>query len=530
MGQEFVVAWSYLAFGATESLHVFAVRVMALVAALAVLGVFGVVLARTRSYAWALVASVIFSSLAANYRTIGFVLVREDLSLPLFAIHLALLARAVSRPGPRAFLLAGLAAAAAAATWHAMGFFLSVELLALHLWFVRGGPSPFELRGAWAVLVAPIVAAVLVPALAVSGFLLSAPMQLALALLFVAVARRRAASPGPRAFAWVAAPALAGTFALGRLLGPARSSYAHVFELLLAKLSHLGVRPVDPGEISFDARLLWQGPFETLPFGELFAWIGAIGALLGGASVALACVHRRRMAGFEAFVVALALVAIPVAWGIGRTVILLGLCVPLLLIVVHRALDERRRATALACIAVLALVQAASFARDLAQWELDWYMPVWRQDELAETVHWIAANVAPGEAVAADFVNSPAILAGSGASIVLQPKYETDASRRKAELFLTSFYTQPPAEFARVLRERFGARYLVVDTFLLGEPMRWTAGLTDAPAAGSAARALLGDERVPGFEEVFRTGTSELPSRRAGTRGGERRIYRVGER
>ena len=104
VGQEFLVAWAYGAFGAGEPLHLFATKFMALLASLAALGIYGVVFWRTRSVGWSLGAAALFCLLPANYRTIGFVLIREDLSLPLFLGHLALLARAERLRSARAFL------------------------------------------------------------------------------------------------------------------------------------------------------------------------------------------------------------------------------------------------------------------------------------------------------------------------------------------------------------------------------------------------------------------------------------------
>src|SRR6185503_21382623 len=56
----------------------------------------------------------------------------------------------------------------------------------------------------------------------------------------------------------------------------------HVYEVMLAKVRFLGVPPEDPNRISFDARLLWQGPFATLVLVEGVAQLGlslALGAL-----------------------------------------------------------------------------------------------------------------------------------------------------------------------------------------------------------------------------------------------------------
>ena len=92
VGQEFLVAWCWKWFGGDGPLHVFITHLMAVVASLSAFGVYllGAELARSRTMG--LFAAALSSTLPANFRTIGLVLVREDLSLPFLALHLGLLA------------------------------------------------------------------------------------------------------------------------------------------------------------------------------------------------------------------------------------------------------------------------------------------------------------------------------------------------------------------------------------------------------------------------------------------------------
>jgi hypothetical protein len=135
VGQEFLVAWTYLALDGHVPLHVVALYLMSVVAALAAIGVFGLALELTRSRAWACLAAGLYALSYSNYRTIGFLYIREDLSLPLFALHLWLLARAIRTGRAAPMVGAGLAAAAALATWHAMTFVFSVEVACLLAWW-----------------------------------------------------------------------------------------------------------------------------------------------------------------------------------------------------------------------------------------------------------------------------------------------------------------------------------------------------------------------------------------------------------
>lgn len=513
VGQEFLLAWAYQASGSNLPLHLFATYLMALLAALSALGVFGVVYWRTASQAWALAAAALFCLLPANYRTIGFILVREDLSLPLFLGHLALLARAERRRTAGAFLLAGVLLALALSTWHAMGFFVVLELLVLQLWFLRPGDSPFEGRGAWAVLIGPIVAATLVPAMQASGLLFSLGMQLCLSLLGVAWWRTRyRARHGGARFGRL--PSLGLSLGLLGLMASAKalwvqqaSSYTHVFAVIWAKLAHLGVRPADPNQISFDARLLWQGPFEGLPlerFQELLGW-GVL--LLVPAVWSLAARRRSQQSGFEAFLILFLLAALPTAWLIGRTSILVGSLLPMMLICIPKLPRAGLLRSALGLVLAL---QALSFVRFLADYRISWYVPPERQLEIAELVRWVEQNLEVEEPLVGDFMNSTAILAHSGNPIVLQPKYETERSRRRAERFFEAFFAGSPEELAALVRGPFQSELLLVDRFTLGSLSPWVAGYPQGPLPGSAGAFLLSQEAetlegIAGYELLYRS-------------------------
>jgi len=502
VGQEFLVAWAYRAFGGDAPLHLFCTWLMALVASLAVVGVWLVTIARTKSVLWASLAAGLFVLLPANYRTIGFILVREDLSFPLFALHLGFLALAERRRTWPLFLASGLALAGALATWHALGFFLLVELLVLVVGYLVTGRNPLRLPGAWAVAVGPALAGLFVPALRESGFLLG-PAMLVIYGWGAAAGIPRLRGAGRPAVLWL----WAGMFAVAAFALPGASAYAHVYEVLWAKVAHLGVKPVDPNALSFDARLLWQGPFETLAPGVLRAYLGWGAAALLTALV-VAARRRAELLSCEGFLLGLTLLSLPLAWLIGRTFILSGLCVPAAA-AVWLAVEERRRIALGVLVGVLAL-QALSFASFVRDHTQSWYLPRGRQAEIAGLVEWVGANIPAEEAIASDFMNSTALLAHTGNPIVLQPKYETDRSRRQAQLFLETFFAGTPDEFGRLVREHFECRYVLIDRYTLGYLSPYTAGHVGAPTPGTAAAVFLSQEDVvlrgvPGFELLYRS-------------------------
>jgi hypothetical protein len=524
VGQEFLVA-AVARLMPDTPLVITAVRVMALVATLVLVGVFVFVQATTRSSAVALFAVFLALSTPAAYRTIGFVLVREDLALPLWVLHLGLLARALRHDRLSAHLASGLALAAALATWHAMGFVVALELavlLAGRLW-TGTRPSPASAG----LLVAPALAALLVPALRTAGLVASPAAALAVGHLAPLVWRRARTAGARRVTTLVAAGAW---FVLTRPLAPA--AYDHVRDVLLAKLRFLGRLPGDPNAMSFDARLLWQGPFETLALGDLAAWVGWGGLVLAvvGAGV-LTTLGRApdRRRSLEGFAMGLLVVALPAAWAFARLTILLGALVPLVAALALARLWEapasRFRTVALSAFALLGLTQLASFRTFVAEHRVVWYLPPDARHELTRTLAAVRREVPEGAAVACDFVNSTAVLALAGRPIALQPKYETEASRRKAEVFLTTLFHGSTEEFLAVVRERLDCRYLLLDRHVLWDLSRYTAGLplaSTGPLPGTAAEVLLAPQAadgVPGLELLYATAQ---PARRA-----DFRLYRV---
>ena len=546
VGQEFLLAWTQLGLrglGREPPLHLTALWLFGFLASLCVVGVYGLAReltrGRTSSVAPALFAACLWCVLPANYRTMGFILVREDLAFPALGIALWLVVRAGRVNTRAAWGGAGLALAVALATWHAMGFFVLLLLLAPLAWLILHGESlAAQSKVAW-VLVAPCLAAVCVPALREAGTLGSAPFLVGVGLIAAGwVQRRGVARAGRLSVALGAAGALTIVAGMFGASGSGRGAYAHVWDVLWAKLRFLGVPPEDPTLISFDARLLWQGPFETLQgFGFLFqlgyglffviltlplAWWGW---RRPGGRVDLPPGDGRRVAPGEAVLLALVLLSLVASWLVARVVILPGLLAPVaaaVLLVRFRSrsltgaiLDrdtEIRRGVQGPPVVIL-LMQIWSFMLPLVRdFSSPWYQPPGRQTEIAALVAWVGENVPAEEAITADFMNGTALLAQCGNPIVLQPKYETERSRRQAERFLTGFFFDSPAQFLALVRKRFKTRYLLIDRFTLGYLSRWTAGLPVAAPlpAGSAAELFLSQEsdvleNVAGATLVYRS-------------------------
>ena len=177
------------------------------------------------------------------------------------------------------------------------------------------------------------------------------------------------------------------------------------------------------------------------------------------------------------------------------------------------------------------MIQAFAFSSWTRSLELFWYRPALRQDEIAAMVQAVPSAVPEGEAIAADFMNSTAILAQTGRAIVFQPKWERAATRARLERFWQAFYHGTPGELRDLLVGELDCRYLLVDRFTMWilRASRNVAGLPPdlrEPLPGTAAEALLDpDSPVEGYELIWRSPQAFL--QRNGRPSDFYRLYRL---
>jgi len=523
VGLEMLLGWSWRAFEPEGSLLEWCHRGSSLLAALAVLGVWGLARELGRARAPALVAAALYLALPASYRTAGFVLMREDLSLPLYALHLALAARA-ARVGSRGATCAAAATAALAlATWHAMGFVLLIEGAVLLAVFLRSGSSPFERHAPWS-LGCLALSWILVPAIR------GGPLLALLVLVLILWLGPRLAPRRPR-FATLGLSILALAVAL--LLARGGANYAHVGEVFLAKLRHFGRLPEDPSQLSFDARLMWQGPFATLRLVRAWELLGV--ASIAGAAACAAGLGSRRTTVWAAS--ALGLAAFAAAFFAQRLVVVPALLLPPVCAWAWvamrrrladggaeerpdeepRSLTELLRASASFVTGGLLVVQLVLFQDWRSTFRLGWYGSERTTRELAEAVEAVERFVPVGEAVAGDFMSSTAVLAWTERPVLLQPKWERAEARERVRIFWDHLYHRGPKDLRRLLRDEYACRYLLVDRSALWSMVasRYSAGIAgelEQPPPGSALEALLAAPRgeqsvLPAGYHLLWTGT-----------------------
>ncbi len=512
LGPEFLIALFHAAFGADQPLHISCLWFSSIAAACAAFGI--ALLARECGLGrhQALLAAGLALLLPGNQRTLGFLLVGEDYSFPLWLLHLGLALRAVRTRSGSMALASALTLLGSLSSWHAASFFLSVELgLSFALcWAHR--LQPLATRNGRTAVALVALGSLAVPMLRHTAFALSLPMALACGMAVGGTRVRQALS--------VLAVLGAGLL-WAASSGAGSGEYSHVFGLLAAKARHLFELPADPRELSPEVRLMWQGPFASLSPLTLLSLLGVGSlALLTSARGTVQAIRDGRRDPALALLGSLFFVGVLLALAIERVVILPAALAGVLLV---RTLAQRP-----SWLLALLFVQALAALAHFHAWRNPWYQPPIRRAELRSAIAAVERLTPKDARILTDFVNGPALLAHTGRGILLQPKWETRRSRSRIEEFLALYFHGQPEELSRFMRDK-GAEYLLVDRATLTLGMCYAAGLapTAALPAGSPA-ALLGQfgagaqPSLPGWELVY-----ESPPTLLFSDGSPSRLFRL---
>jgi hypothetical protein len=265
--------------------------------------------------------------------------------------------------------------------------------------------------------------------------------------------------------------------------------------------------------------MMWQGPFMTLPLDALWGVAHVSLVLgLGFAGIALFRFLRWRGEAAESLLAMLIVASVIATWFIARLQVLPGLILPVAAALSTRSLaswipGNKRAIETAALVGVLAL-HAHFFHTWTSVHYIPWLFPQ-HQYEITAMTAAIERHVPEGEAVAADFVTSAAILAQTGRPIIMQPKWETERSRERVRIFWEEFYGGTPYGLKRLITERYQCRWLLVDRYSLyfNQPSRYMGGIRSdskyIPRNSPASRLLSVDEEkfrsIPGYELVWRS-------------------------
>ena len=431
----------------------------------------------------------------------------EVTAFPLIALSLATCLRAlvVCR---RAFIFAvfsGLLLAAALVCWHFTRFYLLMFWTAMAGAFLIAGGKRQYFSMAGMILLSATAAGVLSPVMRSSGLLFSPAITAGVVVTAGLYLDHKTEST----FLNRLIVLTAGIFLIMILasLGGENSAYGHVWSLLKFKLTHLLVKPDDPTKLPFEARLLWNGPFNTpSPYFLLYRY----GLLLPLAVWGLFrfVKTKRRTADFAGIMVVLLAVIFLVAnIMVQRMTIFGAFFLGLVIVYVFPARREETSITGnkipgavsfltrihfswvlLAACLIFQIREAVLwdgtlFARTAKRLSTDKSLPrlaVYVVDDI-DMLEWIRRHTPETAVFLSNIENSPSILTYTGRAINQHPKMETENIRKKHRDTLMTLFGEDESALYRLL-DAFQTDYYLypVRNLLQADPdgKRYLAGLS----------------------------------------------------
>jgi hypothetical protein len=421
--------------------HVWIVWYDCIVSSLSLFAIFFLARALWRSDAAGVFAAALYATLYPSYgRTVKNLFLREDFAIPLIILALFFTVRALQERKARDQILAGLVWLAAMASWHLTQFVFAIAIGAAVLVYLGKGETP---RIPWFVIVLA-AGSVIIPVLRAKQLFIS-PTFCVLYALSLAVwingGRKRAAIVFG---AW-----LVVLVAISLLLQKSQSEYAHVYQLFFAKLRFLGVKPDEPGRLSWEARCLWESAFNTAARSD---WWHSLGWCLPLAVVA--GWKAGRIEVWKNVFVVFALLLVPLSWMVVRYFTFLSFTMA----VVAAGLMTNR-----------VWWRAVLLGATVWQFTMLHYRPMDRTpvvpDNYKPLVAWINEHTPTNAVILASISESPVLLAYTGRPTIMHSKFENKAIRDRYREFLAAVYGSPD-EFD-AFAKKYGADYFVFDNGFL---------------------------------------------------------------
>jgi hypothetical protein len=456
IAMEIPVGLAYRWFQPDLPFHVWVVRYDCLVSSLSLFGVFLLAFALWRSRVTGLIAAAMYGTLYPSYgRTVLNLFPREDFALPLILLALwltVLVLRQRETPGPKWLpSVAALAWALALASWHLTQFVFVLFVGALVLVWLRQPRVllvPAGKRPLLAGLAVLVLAGLIVPVLQAKQFVLS-PAMCALYGLAAAVWIDGSRRKQWATFFLAASAALACSLAMRQSYG----EYGHVYDLFFAKLRFAGVKPADPSLLSWEARTLWEGPFNNAGWTEWWRslqWCGPLALL-----AIVRCWNRDYRTPERVVFAVFALALVPFGWMVIRYFTFLGFAAAVLAAGAGIGLANWRRHAWEGSIAFVITWQVATLN----------VKPMQRvgpsPEEYRAVANWIRAYAAPDAVLLAHISEGPVLLAHTGRPIVLHSKFENQAVRDRFRSYLDAMYGTESDLFQ--FCQQYDVDYVVVD-------------------------------------------------------------------
>lgn len=429
----------------------------------AVLIVFWVVMRLSGSLTAAVMASLLYGlSINTAVRSTGLEYSRENLALPMLFLHFALegFGKRSDRSGRFMRLCAPAALASALLTWDGAQVYFVVWSLWewLCVMFQKPGQLRRDTSNVAFHLAFLIPAALLHPYLRSHFFLYSPGMTLLYnAMLFGTLKRPR---PVLMLFGVVLCSVMV-------FYSPYTDTYRHMVELVYYKLKHLNAKPLNPGTLPFDVRILWTPALHAAPLQRVRDTLPVLVPALIAAVIAL-----RRLRRDIFFLLFFSIAFFIVFLFFVRFEVYLIFFLACLLGHLPFGQFPQRRKSALTWnsgLFLALLIGTENLTNDFSRFA----RPV-LYSQLDEVIQWVKWNTPRQSIVLANFGLSPSILAYADRGIALHTKYESADIREKVRHFAYAIFDISEDEFYRYTRS-IAAQYYVhaLGTYQDVSPYSW---------------------------------------------------------
>ncbi|MFC1599385.1 hypothetical protein ACFL2W_01215, partial [Candidatus Omnitrophota bacterium] len=231
-------------------------------------------------------------------------------------------------------------------------------------------------------------------------------------------------------------------------------AYSHVFGLFFEKLRFFLQKPDNPLLLSFNARQLWEGAFNSPTLRDLWR-AGRFTVALGIAGGVLLLWRSRRKPSGESLLAMVSLSLFLLSLMIRRILMVVA---PFVSIALWGCLSDGERSRRFGKIALVLFLSFNFIGINLGPKHGARFTP----SSFRQLCEWIKENTQADDAILARIPVNPMILLNTGRREVLHPKFENLAIRKKYKEFTEAVYSTDETVLYAFCREN-KAKYFVYD-------------------------------------------------------------------
>lgn len=432
-----------------EQFHRYAVPLYFVIFSMGAVFFIGITATR-RSWIALLMAILYGICIPSVIRSTGQEFMRENFALPVIFWHVALFVYALDRGKLMYYAISGALLAVAWCLWDMTHLYL----YALVVFLLVKNISAKQMIA----LTTPVLCAtVFNPYLRHHYAYISVPMLLLYSMICTAPLFRHLARNGNMYHSLRILLLLTITCVIAYISGYG-ADYSHFGELILAKLRFLNIKPVDPAQLSFDARVLWT---PALHSATIMLTVKFFCCILPVAFVSLWCilatVRKRHLSSTEQFVL-YSFILFFVLYVFFVRIHVYSVFFGVMMIIFWNRLEKKQ----LHCIGfcILCVVCLIEYQRTVAHQH-----SMGRNEDyksLSSLIQWIQGNTKPEVPILTSFTTAGPIVNYADRPVIVQPKFEKEHTRAIYKEYVYGLFAETEQPLYGLAR-RHDAEYLVYD-------------------------------------------------------------------